>query len=535
MMHLHNRLCEISAFYRKWHDHPSHPVIHWALFLLVVGLGTFFFLDNVRTGYTQNVEIERPAPQSQGRIVGAAPDHVLVKFRPQADEKKRKETLGRLGMSEKSSIPQIDVRLVTVPQGMTAEQAVGRLRSETDTVDFSEPDYVYEPSLVPNDPWYANWQADKRQINAPTAWDSTTGKTDQIIAIADTGVDCGHEDLAGNCVPGWNFFDNNGDTSDVHGHGTSVAGVAAARGNNGVGIAGGTWQSQIMPLRVSGTNGSASTSTIASAITYAADHGVKVVNNSYQTGGSVTVRSAGRYLKSKGGLLVVSEGNYGTNAGYDNSPDLISVSGVDSGDALASWSSFGNDVDVAAPGCTGATTKNRGGYGSFCGTSNAAPETSGTLMLIFAANPTLSADQAQQVLFDSARDFGANGWDPSFGWGRIDAAAAVALATQTGGTTLPPPPPSPTMTITSSSATAKTATTAVITWTTDAVSSGVVHYGATPSMTSSLSDPSQGTTHSVTLIGLQKSTKYYYSITATSADGGTTVSTTPSTFRTKSR
>jgi thermitase len=530
MLHLHNKLCEKSAFYRKWHDHPSHPVIHWMLFLMVAGLLTYAFVDNVGTGYSQVAGQAPGSPRSEGRIVGVAPEHVLVKFAAEADDGKRKAALDKHGMSKKSSIAQIDVHLVTVPPGMTPVQAAGRLKDESDVVEFAEPDYVYEPSVTPNDPWYANWQGDKRQIGAPTAWDSTTGAGDQIIAIADTGVDCGHEDLAGNCVAGWNFYDNNADTADVHGHGTSVAGSAAAIGNNGVGIAGVTWRSKIMPLRVSAPDGNASTSTIAAAVTYAADHGVKVVNNSYQTGGSATVRSAGQYLKAKGGLLVVSEGNYGTNTGYDNSPHVISVSAVDTNDALHSWSSFGNDVDVAAPGCTGATTKNRGGYGSFCGTSNAAPETSGVLMLVFAANPGLSADQAQQVLFDSARDLGASGWDMSTGWGRIDAVAAVQRAVSVT-TTTPPAPAS--VTIVNFSAVAKTATTAVVTWTTDLPSTGVVRYGTTSAMAASMSDSTQGTAHSITLTGLQKSTKYYYAISAANVEGSATASTPVSTFRTK--
>ncbi|HTK05156.1 MAG TPA: S8 family serine peptidase [Candidatus Eisenbacteria bacterium] len=538
MLHLHTKLCEKSALYRRWHDHPSHPFVHWALFLLAVSFMTYAYVSDVNTGLTEEDEQPLTGHMTAGRVVGEAKEHVLVKFKPQANLSRRDEVLAGLGMQKLSTIDGLDVQLVSVPPGQTPEQAVGRLRNEVD-VQFAEPDEVFEPSLVPNDPWYANWQNDKRQINAPAAWDVTTGSAAQIIAIADTGVDCAHEDLAANCVAGWNFYDNNGDTQDVYGHGTSVAGVAAAVGNNGVGMAGNVWAAKIMPLRVSAPDGTASTSTIATAVTYAADHGAKVVNNSYQTGGSATVRSAAQYLKGKGGLLVVSEGNYGTSTGYTNSPDIISVSGVDANDALYSWSSFGNDVDVAAPGCTGAATKNQGGYGSFCGTSNAAPETSGLLMLVWAANPGLTPDQVQQVLFDSAKALGPSGWDDHYGWGRIDAAAAVALATQSGGTTTPPPPPPPpapaSISITSFTVTNKTAAAAVVSWTTNLPSTGVVRYGTTTDLGQTLNDPNQGTNHSVTLSGLQKSTKYYYVISAQALDGTSSANTAVQNFRTKSR
>lgn len=110
------------------------------------------------------------------------------------------------------------------------------------------------------------------------------------------------------------------------------------------------------------------------------------------------------------------------------SDDLIVVSATDPADILYVWSSTGGDVDISAPGCTGATTQNGGGYGSFCGTSNSAPEVAGVLMLMWSAKPVLGADQAQSILFASTLDLGAPGWDPLYGWGRVDAFAAVQNA-----------------------------------------------------------------------------------------------------------
>src|SRR5688500_2843720 len=172
MLHLHSKLCEKSALYRRWHDHPSHPFVHWALFLLAAGLLTYSYVSDVGLALTEAPPQSLTGHMTSGRVVGAAKDHVLVKFKPQADASKRDEVLGRLGMSRLSTIAQIDVHLVAVHPGGAPEQAVERLRGQAE-VQFAELDQVLEPSLVPNDPWYANWQNDKRQIDAPAAWDVT--------------------------------------------------------------------------------------------------------------------------------------------------------------------------------------------------------------------------------------------------------------------------------------------------------------------------------------------------------------------------
>lgn len=400
-------------------------VIYFVVFISLVmafALASYFLRQPVR---------EELLPASIGRILGASPERILIKFKDGIAVERKNKVMSDYGFKEKSDLKQIGVKMMTLPLGHNPQLIVESLiKNEADAIEFAEPDYIVEPSLLPNDPWFANWQKDKQQMNAPGAWDKTSGLPEIILAVADTGVNCSHEDLAGKCVEGWNFYQNNSDTADVHGHGTAVAGVAAAVGNNSLGVAGMTWQTKIMPLRVSAASGTATYSAIASAIIYAADHGAKVVNNSYQTGGSSTVQRAARYLEGKGGLLVVSEGNYGSDTGYANDPNIISVSAVDSYDVRYSWSSFGRDVDIAAPGCTGATTLMNGGYGSFCGTSNAAPEIAGVLMLIWSANMSLAPNEVRDILFRSAYDLGTGGWDQYYGWGRVNAGAAIDTAIQ---------------------------------------------------------------------------------------------------------
>jgi subtilisin family serine protease len=375
------------------------------------------------------------APESQvasafsaGKIVGISEERILLAFNENIDEPARRALIKKYGIKERGFIPALGVHQYEIPAGDSAETFAKKMNMEPESFEFAEPDYLVEPSATPNDPWFANWQKNKVQMNAEGAWESVTGKAGVIVAVADTGVNCTHEDLSANCISGTNIVDKSASAGDVQGHGTAVAGVLGGAGNNGAGVAGSAWQVSLMPIVISNSSGAASYSAIASAITYAADRGARVVNNSYQSGGSSTVQKAAKYLAQKGGVLVVSEGNYATNSGTQANQYIVSVGAVDSTDTLYSWSSYGNDVDVVAPGCTGATTAIGGGYGSFCGTSSAAPEVSGLLALIFSANSALTPADAISILTSTAKDLGAPGWDNKYGAGRVDMRAAVEKA-----------------------------------------------------------------------------------------------------------
>jgi thermitase len=328
--------------------------------------------------------------------------------------------------------------VIALPLGVS-ETTAADLLSRDAAVEFAEVDRLVEPdAITTNDPYFASaWHLPK--IGATDAWSSSTG-AGVTIAILDSGVDGTHPDLAPLMVAGWNFYDGNANTADVYGHGTKVAGAAAALSNNGVGVASVSWQSKIMPLRVSLPDGTAYLSTIASAITYAADHGARVANVSFQgAAGSPTVQNAAQYMKGKGGLVVISAGNTSGLQSFDASDSLIAVSATDSADGRASFSSYGAYVDVAAPGVSIYTTANGGGYASVSGTSFSAPITGGVIALMMSRNPALSPAQIESALKSTAVDLGTSGRDDYFGVGRINAAAAVAAA---GGNTAPPPPPS---------------------------------------------------------------------------------------------
>lgn len=324
-----------------------------------------------------------------------------------------------------SAIRELNVHIIELPD-TASEIAVANILKNNPHIQFAEPDMLLPPSLTSNDPYFPyQWHLTKMQ--APGAWDVSLG-AGVTVAILDTGVDATHPDLAGQLVAGWNMYDNNADTSDVHGHGTKVAGVVGAASNNGAGVSSLAWYAKLMPVRISQPDGWASFSTIASGLTRAADYGARVANISYGVSGSSTVQSAAQYMKNKGGVTVVSAGNTGVLVSTAASDTMISVSATDTNDALTSWSSFGPYVDVSAPGSGIWTTVRGGGYGSVSGTSFSSPATAGTVALMLAANSLLSPANIDSLLKSSAVDLGAAGWDQYYGAGRVNTTAAVYAA-----------------------------------------------------------------------------------------------------------
>jgi hypothetical protein len=336
---------------------------------------------------------------------------------------------------EARKIGQSGLYIVDLPE-YSEEGAVTKLKHHPH-LKFAELDRIVTPAFVPNDPYYNvagnAWHLPK--IGAPAAWDITQG-AGITIAILDTGVDSIHPDLASNIVPGWNFYNNNSDTSPVHGHGTAVAGSAAAITHNEIGVASVAGKAKIMPLRVSTNDGGFSTdSVIVQSLIYAADHGARVANISY---GSMTsspaIRSAAQYMKDKNGLVVVGAGNTSNLESYSATTAMIPVAATDESDAKASFSSYGDFVALSAPGKSIYTTWSGNQYWSVAGTSFSSPIVAGVIALMMAANPSLSSAEIENLLFSTAVDLGITGRDPYFGYGRVDAAKAVQTAKLTAPT-----------------------------------------------------------------------------------------------------
>jgi subtilisin family serine protease len=322
-------------------------------------------------------------------------------------------------------IGQSDLHIVDLPANASEKAVVERL-SKHPHIKFAELDRAFKSNFVANDPYLGSeWHLDK--VNAPAAWDLGQGKG-VTVAILDSGIESSHPDLAAQIVPGFNFFDNNTNTADVYGHGTSVAGVAAAATNNGVGVAGVAGQAKIMPVRVSDSNGWAYTSMIAQGITYAADHGARVANASFGgVAGSSAIQNSAQYMKNKGGLVFVSAGNNGIDENITPTTTLIAVSATDEWDNRTSWSSYGNFVSLAAPGIT-YTTRTGASYGQVMGTSFSSPLAAGVAALVMSANPALGSAEVEKLLFSTAADLGTTGRDNIYGYGRVDAGAALKAA-----------------------------------------------------------------------------------------------------------
>jgi len=365
------------------------------------------------------------------------PGRILVEAKAGVSDAQLEATLAVHGSRSLGKLHRMKTHVMTVPPGLSEEKLLERLARHPH-IEFAELDELLPvEATTTNDPLLSSqWHLTK--IAANSAWQSTNG-SGTIIAILDTGVDASHPDVAGQIVPGWNIYDNNADTSDVYGHGTAVAGAAAAAGNNATGIASVSWGARVMPVRISGPDGYASLSTIAQGLTWAVENGARIANISYAASGSSTVRSAADRMREKGGVVTVSAGNTGAATGRASTDSLIVVSATSSSDARTSWSAYGADVDLAAPGASIYTTLRGGGYGNKSGTSFSAPIVAGAAALIKSMRPDFTSAQIEAALLSTAVDLGTAGRDDYYGHGRLDAGAAVlAAATKVTADTTPP-------------------------------------------------------------------------------------------------
>ena len=237
-------------------------------------------------------------------------------------------------------------------------------------------------AALPSDP--LTQRAVFEAVDLPRAWDMTTGSPDVVIAVVDSGVEASHPDLAGAVDEGYDFVDGDRDAADGDGHGTGVAGIAAARANNGIGAAGVCWSCRILPLRVLGPEGFALETTMADAIDYAVDHGAAVVNVSLY-GGNRNPRLEDAIVRARraGVVVVAAAGNEGSTVReYPAAfPAAFSVGATGEGGGLAGYSNRGDWVKFAVPTCL-QTTQIGGRFGAGCGTSGATPLVAGIVALL---------------------------------------------------------------------------------------------------------------------------------------------------------
>jgi subtilisin family serine protease len=375
---------------------------------------------------------ERTTPTAE-----SVPGEFLVSFQRGVSEANRKAAVESKGGKIVKQLPALGSTLVHFATSQDKARANAKELKADKRVASVEANLVYRTTQTPNDPAYAQqWAFPK--ISAPQAWDTQLGNSSVVIAVIDTGVERTHPDLDAKIVPGYDFVQGDTAPDDGNGHGTHVAGTAAAESWNSSGGAGTCPGCRIMPIRVLDNNGSGSLVNVANGIRYAADHGAQVINMSLGGGGSTTLQSAVDYAAGKGVFLSCAAGNDNTSSTSSAYPgayaSCFAVASTTSTDARSSFSNYGSWVEAAAPGSNIYSTWLNGGYNTISGTSMATPHVAGLAGML--ASQGLTSAQIRDRICASADKI--TGTGSSWTCGRINAYAAV-----TGTTPTPPPPPPP--------------------------------------------------------------------------------------------
>jgi hypothetical protein len=372
----------------------------------------------------------------------APADGLLVRFDPgTSDAAIRVAVSAAGGQIEK---PAGDTGYVQISTGGRSAAEVQAKLDRSPLVSDVGPNTIRHAAAVPNDPSFTSQLSYLQTMHLPDAWNTTTGNDSMILAIIDSGVQLNHPDLSARLVAGYDFVNNDADPSDDFGHGTMVAGIAAASTNNGRGVAGATWQGKIMPIKVLDSTGEADDNNIARGIKYAVDHGASVINLSLGGPGEGTgiLQQYVDYAISHNVVVVAAAGNDGdkgfATATAPHYPaacnGVIAVGATDAVGNHAPFSSYGTWIDVVAPGDLsnsnpqdGLTTTMRGStYGVGAGTSFSSPLVAAVAFLMRAADPNASATTISSRLTGSSRDLGPVGFDSVYGSGMVDATAALA-------------------------------------------------------------------------------------------------------------
>ena len=432
-----------------------------------------------------------------------AQNRLIVKYKPSTNHQKNaklSQVLTQLGHSKTSSLTKSKIQsksrqktneilLYTFKNNIDIPAAIIKLK-ETGVFDYVEPDFIghgagqkinqnFSTNSASNDTYYNRQWGLKNDgsfalstsksgadVDMELAWNVTTGNSNMIIAVLDTGVNLTHPEFSGRIwtnasetannsdsdtngykddLNGWDFANNDNDPSDDHGHGTNVAGITLATGNNNNGYAGVDWKCKLMPLKILDNNSNGFYSWWISAINYAVNNGAKIINMS--VGGSSfsqSMKDAVDNAHSQNVIITVSMMNFNNEnlyypAAYVNT---IAVGATNPNDQRSnpffwnstSGSNYGNHIDVVAPGnyIYGLHYSNNTHFGSYWGgTSQAAPLVAGITSLMLDQNPNLTVEEVRTILRETAEDQvglpseDTNGWDKYYGAGRVNAFNAL--------------------------------------------------------------------------------------------------------------
>jgi subtilisin family serine protease len=412
------------------------------------------------------------------------PYTVLVRFSDSTPEQVRTLARALVGGEYIRSFPNVP-GLEQLKVGVAVPEAVRRL-SMMPGVEFAEPDYVVRAVVTPNDTSFGNlWGMHNTgqtvngdpgiagaDIDAPEAWDISTGDPNFVIASIDTGVNYNHPDLAANAwvnpgeiagngidddgngfvddVRGWDFVNGDNNPMDDNGHGTHTSGTFGGVGNNSTGITGVNWQCKIMALKFLGAGGGGQISDAVLCLNYAVENNAKISNNSWGGGGFSSAMSAAlNNARDNGHLFVAAAGNNSSN--NDSNPfypatytqdNIISVLSTTNNDQMSGFSNFGaTTVDIGGPGSTVYSTFNSS-YAYLDGTSMATPHVAGVAALVWGVNPDWTYLEVKDRLMQSARPIGSLSGDCVTG-GIVNAFAAINGST--GGSFPPSSPGVPTV------------------------------------------------------------------------------------------
>ena len=438
--------------------------LNWKRLILVVLLAMFFWLS---LQLVNPVYADTTSPNVS--------NVVLVKFIPNTPAAERSQLISAMGGQEIRWIAALSIAQIQLPENWASARSGNdalSIASQSPHVRFVEFDaavsgvpivveqmngqpQVHNSTIptapIPTAPVQVNdadFNNPQMQVYAPNiirllwAWNYTMGSKDIKIAILDGGILASHPEFAGRILPGYDFVNNDSAPNDDYGHGTHVAGIAAAGANNGIGMVGVCPLCSIIPVKVLNESNQGTWATVTAGIVFAVDAGANVINLSL--GGpssSQTVEDAVRYAAAHNVLVVAAVGNSRSNAPFYPAAldDVVGVAATRNDDTRWSLSNFGYFVELSAPGYAVYSTYNDlnnsySGYNYMSGTSMASPHVAGLAGLLFSQNPALTIAQVRWLMTSTAVDLGDPGRDDYFGYGRIDAFAAL----QAGALLVPP-------------------------------------------------------------------------------------------------